>query len=76
MKVLFIDGVAGGTGSQVTFCDLIVALKANPDISVSAALPLGICFNRLQAAGVQVFAIELWLSIQQFPCASKQLPPK
>lgn len=58
MKVLFIDGAAGGGGAQVSFCDLILALKGNPDLSVSVALPLGICFDRLQAAGVEVFPID------------------
>lgn len=58
MKVLFIDGAAGGGGAQIVFCDLILALKDNPELSISVALPEGICFNRLQAAGVQVFPID------------------
>lgn len=58
VKILFIDGAAGGGGAQVTFCDLILAFKDNPDLSISVALPVGIGFKRLQAAGIPVFPID------------------
>lgn len=58
MKVLFIDGAAGGGGDQVSFCDLILSLKENQDLSIFVALPPGIGFDRLQAAGIRVFPID------------------
>lgn len=58
MKVLFIDGAAHVSGAQMVFCDLILALKGSPDLSISVAIPPGVNFDRLQAAGVQVFPID------------------
>lgn len=58
MKVLFVDGAAHASGAQMTFCDLILALKESQDLSISVAIPPGIGFNRLQAAGVRVFPID------------------